>query len=47
MRGITTVKIDTGDFAIDAHSEVAAPALLAHKAMATMPTDAHSLTNCP
>jgi hypothetical protein len=47
MRGITTVKIDSGDFAIDAHGEVTAPALLAYEAMAAMPTDADSLTNCP
>jgi len=47
VRGITTVKVDPGDFAIDAHGEVTAPALLAHEAMAAMPTDADSLTNCP
>ena len=47
MVGITTVKIDSGDFAIDAHGEVTTPALLAHEAMATVPTDADSLTSCP
>ena len=45
--GITTVEVDAGDFAIDAHGEVTATALLAHEAMAAMPTDADSLTNCP
>jgi hypothetical protein len=47
MVGITTIKIDTRDFAIDAHREVTTPALFAHEAVPTVPTDTNSLTNCP
>jgi hypothetical protein len=47
VRGITTVKVDPGDFAIYTHSEVTTPTLLAHEAMPTVPTDADSLINCP
>jgi hypothetical protein len=47
MRSITTVKVDSGHFPFDAHGEVTAPALLAHEAMAAMPTDTDTLTFLP
>src|ERR1051326_1567382 len=47
VRGITAVKVYPGDFAIDAHREVTAPALVAHEAMAAMPTDTDALTFLP
>jgi hypothetical protein len=45
--GITAVEVDAGDFSIDAHREVTAPALFTNKTMPAMPTDTDALTNCP
>jgi hypothetical protein len=47
VRGITAVKVDSGYFAIYTHGEVTTPTLLAHEAVATMPTDTDSLINRP
>src|SRR6476659_2277068 len=47
MRGISAGKINSRDFAIYTHGEVTTPALLAHEAMATVPTNTNSLANCP
>ena len=45
--GIAAVEIDTGDFAIHAHREIAAPALFADETMSAMPADANALTFLP
>src|SRR5438477_8346158 len=44
---VTTVEIDSGDFAIDAHGEIAALALGADKTMSAMPPHPDSLTFLP
>ena len=45
--GIAAVEIDPGDFAIDAHGEIPAPALFADETMSSMPANADSLTFRP
>ena len=45
--GISAIEIDAGDFAIDAHGEIAAPALFAHETMSSMPAHADALTFAP
>ena len=44
---ISAIEIDSGDFAIDAHFEIAAPARVAHKTMSAMPADTYALTFLP
>ena len=44
---ITTIKIDAGDFAINAHSKIAAPALLADEIVSAMPADTDALPLFP
>jgi hypothetical protein len=45
--GITAVEIDAGDLALDAHREIAAPALIADETMFAMPSDSDTLTFRP
>src|SRR5436190_20975705 len=45
--GVTTIKIDARDFAINAHSEIAATALVAHEIMPAVPADADALALLP
>src|SRR5207237_1027747 len=45
--GIAAIEIDTGDFAIDAHRKVTAPALYTDKIMPPVPADANALTFFP
>ena len=45
--GISAVKIDARNLAIDAHSEIAAPALFADEIMSAMPAYAHALAFFP
>src|SRR5437867_2800416 len=45
--GISAVKIDARNLAIDAHSEIAAPALFADEIMSAMPADADALAFFP
>src|SRR5213078_3262819 len=45
--GIPAIEIDAGDLSIDAHGKVTATALLAHEAMAAMPTDSDTLALLP
>src|SRR5256886_7288523 len=45
--GISAVKIDARNLAIDAHSEIAAPALFADKIMSAVPADADALAFFP
>src|SRR5205085_1985438 len=45
--GISAVEIDAGDFAIDAHGEIAAPALCTDETMSAMPAYADALTFSP
>src|SRR4030095_10788211 len=45
--GISAVEIDGGDFAIDAHCEIAAQALFAHETISAMPAYADALTLFP
>ena len=47
MLGIPAVEIDARDLAIDAHREIAAPALFALEAMSTVPPDTDTLTVLP
>src|SRR5205814_2297169 len=44
---ISAIEIDTGDFAIYAHGEIAAPALFADKTMPAVPAYADALTFLP
>src|SRR5438552_579621 len=43
--GISTVEIDACDLAINAHCEIAAPALFAHKTMSAVPAHADTMTS--
>src|ERR1043166_911003 len=45
--GVTAIKIDPRDLAINAHSEIAATALVTHKIMAAVPADADALVSFP
>ena len=45
--GISAVEIDAGDFAFDAHGEIATLALFAHETMSAMPAYADALTFLP
>src|SRR5215472_6641469 len=45
--GISTIEIETGDFAIDTHREISAAALLADEIMAAVPTDTDALPHSP
>src|SRR5215203_1190144 len=44
---VTAIEIDPGDLPIHAHSEIAAPALIADEIMAAMPAHTDSLTFLP
>src|SRR5437899_12918478 len=45
--GVTAVEIDAGDFAIDAHREIAAPPLRADETMPAMPAYTNALAFFP
>src|SRR5215213_10000114 len=45
--GISTVEVYPGDFSINTHREVAAPALFTYEAVAAMPADTNALTCRP
>src|SRR5215831_17103327 len=45
--GIATIEIEARDFAIDAHREIATPAVFANETMAAVPADADTLTLFP
>jgi hypothetical protein len=45
--GISAIEIEARDFAIDAHREIAAPAMFAHETMSAMPAYADALAFFP
>jgi hypothetical protein len=44
---VTAIVVDAGNFAIDAHREISAPAFIADEIVSTVPADADALTQSP